>query len=124
LGSFFFVVQRGLAKATALQRLPKRPKSVSEPHLSLIDRPLPSEGRIPIVFLLQRLDNFLRAPCSRVHTIAKSIANPRDGRIERETAIHGSAIDWPLSILSQEKLKLKSKDFVQATGVKRLADVA
>jgi hypothetical protein len=59
-----------------------------------------------------------------VHTIAKSIANPRDGRIERETAIHGSAIDWPLSILSQEKLKLKSKDFVQATGVKRLADVA
>jgi hypothetical protein len=57
-----------------------------------------------------------------VHAIAKSNANPRGGRIERETAIHGSAIDWPLSILRQEKLK--SKEFAQATGVKRLADVA
>jgi hypothetical protein len=45
LGSFFFVFQRDLAKATALQRLPKRPKSVSEPHLSLIDRPSAPEGR-------------------------------------------------------------------------------
>ena len=124
LGPFFFAFQRGLSKATALQRLPKRPQSVSEPRLSLIDRPLPSEGRIQTVYLLQRLADFLRAPYSQVHAIAKSNANPRDGRIERETAIHGSAIDWPLSILRQEKLKLKSKDFAQATGVKRLADVA
>ena len=122
LGPFFFAFQRGLAKATALQRLPKRPQSVSEPRLSLIDRPLPSEGRIQTVYLLQRLADFLRAPCSRLHAIAKSNANPRDGRIARELAIHGQAIDWPLSTFRQEKLK--SKDFAQATGVKRMADVA
>jgi hypothetical protein len=57
-----------------------------------------------------------------VHAIAKSNANPRDGRIARELAIHGQAIDWPLSTFKQEKLK--SKDFAQATGVKRMADVA
>ena len=44
-GPFFFLFQRGLGVATALRRLPKRSKSVSEPHLSLIDRPRPSEGR-------------------------------------------------------------------------------
>ena len=80
LGCFFSQFQRGLAKATALQRLPKRPKSVSEPHLSLIDRPLPSEGRLKIFYLLHILVNFLRAPCSQVHAIAKSNANPRGGR--------------------------------------------
>jgi hypothetical protein len=90
--------------------------------LSLIDRPLPSEGRIQTIYLLQRLADFLRAPCSQVHAIAKSNANPRDGRIARELAIHGQAIDWPLSTFKQEKLK--SKDFAQATGVKRMADVA
>ena len=35
---------------TALRRLPKRSKSVSEPHLSLIDRPRPPEGRFKIMF--------------------------------------------------------------------------
>jgi hypothetical protein len=40
-GSFFFVFQRRLAKATALQRLPNRPKSVSERPASLSERPLP-----------------------------------------------------------------------------------
>ena len=43
---FFFLFQRGLAVATALRRLAKYPKSVSEPALSLTDRPWPSEGRI------------------------------------------------------------------------------
>ena len=43
---FFFWFQRGLAVATALRRLAKYPKSVSEPALSLTDRPWPSEGRI------------------------------------------------------------------------------
>ena len=44
---FFFWFQRGLGEVTALQRLPKQSKLVSEPHLSLIDRPMPSEGRFP-----------------------------------------------------------------------------
>ena len=44
-GPFFFWFQKGLVMVTALQRLSKRSKSVSEPHLSLIDRPAPSEGR-------------------------------------------------------------------------------
>ena len=44
-GPFLFWFQRGLVAATALRRLPKRSKSVSEPHLSLIDRPRSSEGR-------------------------------------------------------------------------------
>jgi hypothetical protein len=43
---FFFWFQRGLALATALRRLAKYPKSVSEPALSITDRPWPSEGRI------------------------------------------------------------------------------
>ena len=45
-GPFFFWFQRGLAVATALRRLAKYPKSLSEPALSLTDRPWPSEGRI------------------------------------------------------------------------------
>ena len=45
-GPFFFWFQRGLAAATALRRLVKCQKSVSEPALSLTDRPWPSEGRI------------------------------------------------------------------------------
>ncbi len=45
-GPFFFLFQSGLAVATALRRLVKYPKSVSEPALSLTDRPWPSEGRI------------------------------------------------------------------------------
>ena len=45
LGPFFFWFKRGLDAETALGRLPKRSKPVSEPHLSLIDRPRASEGR-------------------------------------------------------------------------------
>ena len=45
-GPFFFLFQRGLAVATALRRLEKYPKSVSEPALSLTERPRCSEGRI------------------------------------------------------------------------------
>ena len=44
-GPFSFWFQRGLVVATALRRLSKRSKSVSEPHLSLIDRPRSAEGR-------------------------------------------------------------------------------
>ena len=36
---------RSIAKATARQRLRKRPKLVSEPRLSLSDRPSAPEGR-------------------------------------------------------------------------------
>ena len=43
---FFFWFQWGLAVATALLRLAKLPKSVSESALSLTDRPWPSEERI------------------------------------------------------------------------------
>ena len=45
-GPFFFWFQRGLAVETALRRLAKYPKPVSEPALPLTDRPWPSEGRI------------------------------------------------------------------------------
>ena len=83
MGSFFFVFQRVLAKATALQRLPKRPKSVSERPASLSERPSPPEGWIQIVYLLQRLADFLRAPRSRVHPKAKSNVHPRGGRAGR-----------------------------------------
>ena len=55
---FFFWFQRGLGEATALGRLLKRPKSVSERHLSLIDRPRLSEGRFQNSVQLQMLDNF------------------------------------------------------------------
>ena len=44
-GPFFFWFQRGLGEETVLQRLQKQSKLVSESHLSLIDRPMPSEGR-------------------------------------------------------------------------------
>ena len=44
-GPFFFWFQRGLGAATALRRLLKRSKLVSEPHLSLIDRPRTAGGR-------------------------------------------------------------------------------
>ena len=57
-GPFFFLFQSGLAVATALRRLAKYPKSVSERHLSLIDRPRLSEGRLKNSVQLQMLDNF------------------------------------------------------------------
>jgi hypothetical protein len=52
--------------ATALRRLPKRSKSVSEPHLSLIDRPRPPEGRFKNNVQLQVLVDLGRAPFSKV----------------------------------------------------------
>ena len=66
MGPFFFLIQRGLVMVTALWRLPKRPKSVSERHLSLIDRPRLSEGRFQNSVQLQRLGDFERAPFSKV----------------------------------------------------------
>ena len=65
---------------TALRRLPKRSKSVSEPHLSLIDRPRPLEGRFKNNVQLQVLVDLGRAPFSKVQPIAQCIANPEDGR--------------------------------------------
>jgi len=44
-GPFFFLFQRGLAIVTALQRLAKCAKLVSEPALSLTERPRSSVGR-------------------------------------------------------------------------------
>jgi len=60
------LVQRGLVKVTALQRLPKRSKSVSEPHLSLIDRPRPPEGRFKNSVQLQLFVDLGRASFSKV----------------------------------------------------------
>ena len=77
---FFFWFQRGLAVATALRRLAKYPKSVSERHLSLIDRPRLSEGRFQNSVYLQMFGDFDRAPFSKVQPIAKFVSNPRDGR--------------------------------------------
>ena len=65
---------------TALRRLPKRSKSVSEPHLSLIDRPRPPEGRFQNSVQLQILEDVGRASFSKVQPIAKCVSNPRDGR--------------------------------------------
>ena len=64
---------------TALQRLSKRSKSVSEPHLSLIDRPRPPEGRFQNSVQLQMLGDFGRAPFSKVQPIAQCVANLEDG---------------------------------------------
>ena len=65
-GPFFFWFQRGLVIVTALWRLPKQSKSVSEPHLSLIDRPRPPEGRFQNSVQLQTLGYFGRALFSKV----------------------------------------------------------
>jgi hypothetical protein len=44
-GPFFFLFQKGLAIATALRRLSKCAKLVSERRLSLTNRPTAPEGR-------------------------------------------------------------------------------
>ena len=44
-GPFLFWFQRGLAVVTALQRLQNHARLVSEPDLSLTDRPRSSQGR-------------------------------------------------------------------------------
>ena len=78
-GPFFFLFQRGLAVATALRRLAKYPKSVSEPALSLTDRPLPSEGRIQKVYYIQSLGVFWQAPFSKFQAVSKYDANRGTG---------------------------------------------
>ena len=78
-GPFFFWFQRGLAVATALRRLAKYPKSVSEPALSLTDRPWPSEGCIKKVYYFQCVVVFGRAPFSKVRPVPQSDANSNDG---------------------------------------------
>jgi hypothetical protein len=61
---------------TALQRLPKQSKLVSEPHLSLIDRPGPPEGRCKNIVQSQLLVDFDRASFSKVQPIAKKRFEP------------------------------------------------
>ena len=56
---------------TALRRLSKRSKSVSEPHLSLIDRPRFSEGRFQNSVQLQLLDDLGRASFSKAQVGSK-----------------------------------------------------
>ena len=56
---------------TALRRLSKRSKSVSELHLSLIDRPRSSEGRFQNNVHLQALVDLGRAPFSKVQAVGK-----------------------------------------------------
>ena len=58
---------------TALRRLPKRSKSVSKQHLSLIDRPRPPEGRFQNSVQLQTLGYFGRAPFSKVQVVGKFV---------------------------------------------------
>jgi acyl-CoA synthetase (AMP-forming)/AMP-acid ligase II len=77
---FFFWLQRGLGAATALRRLPKRSELVSEPHLSLVDRPRPSERRFKKSVYSQWFVFFGRAPFSKVQPIAQFVAKPEDGR--------------------------------------------
>ena len=78
-GPFFFLFQRGLAVATALRRLVKYPKSVSEPALSLTDRPRPSEGRIQKVKHFQCVGVFGQASFSKFQLVAKFDANRGTG---------------------------------------------
>ena len=78
-GPFFFLFQRGLAVATALRRLAKYPKSVSEPALSLTDRPWPSEGRIIKVYYFQCVGVFEGAPFSKSQAVSKHDANRGTG---------------------------------------------
>ena len=78
-GPFFFLFQRGLAVATALRRLAKYPKSLSEPALSLTDRPWPSEGRIKKVYYFQCVGVFEGAPFSKSQAVSKHDANRGTG---------------------------------------------
>jgi len=91
-GPFLFLFQRGLAIATALQRLAKCAKLVSEPALSLTDRPRSSGGRIQKNFQFQCVGVFGRTPFSKVQLIAQFVANPGDGR--RAVDIGGAVIRW------------------------------
>ena len=61
----------GLVMVSALRRLPKRSKSVSKQHLSLIDRPRPPEGRFQNTVQLQILDDLGRAPFSKAQVVSK-----------------------------------------------------
>ena len=79
MGPFFFWFQRGLVIATALRRLAKYPKSVSEPALSLTDRPWPSEGRIQKVYYFQCFGVFEGAPFSKFQAVSKYDANRGTG---------------------------------------------
>jgi len=80
-GPFFFWFQRGLAVATALRRLAKCPKSVSEPALSLTDRPRCSEGRINKVHNFQCVGVFEGAPFSKFQAVSKYDANLQGGSL-------------------------------------------
>ena len=65
---------------TALQRLQNHARLVSEPDLSLTDRPRPSEGRFKKSVYFQCLVVIGRASFSKVQPIAQFVAKPEDGR--------------------------------------------
>ena len=83
--------------ATAFWRLSKRSKSVSKQHLSLIDRPRPPEGRFQNSVQLQVLDDFGRAPFSKVQPIAQFVSNLKDGHravdVGGKQSFRGSLLD-------------------------------
>jgi len=75
-----FWFQRGLAVVTALQRLQNHARLVSEPDLSLTDRPRSSQGRFKKIYYFQWFDVFGRACHSKVQPRAQFVSKPRDGR--------------------------------------------
>jgi hypothetical protein len=76
---FFFWFQRGLVEATALRRLGKCPKSVSERHLSLTDRPSVLKGRFQKISQFQCFGVFGRVPFSKERPIPQFNTSPKDG---------------------------------------------
>ena len=80
-GVFFFWLQRGLVVGTGLQRLTKCRNLVSEPFVSLSDRPSARMGRIKSLLYFQYLAIFVRPACSEVRPVTFREANPGDGRI-------------------------------------------
>ena len=80
-GVFFFWLQRGLVVATGLQRLAECRNLVSEPFVSLSDRPSVRMGRIQSFHCFQGLAIFVRPARSKVRPVTFREANPGDGRI-------------------------------------------
>ena len=79
MGRYFFWFKKGLAIASALRRLAIWRKLVSKPHLSLIDRPWRSEGRIQKVYYFQCVVVFEGAPFSKSQAVLKYDANRGTG---------------------------------------------
>jgi hypothetical protein len=106
-----FWFQRGLVIATAFRRQQERSKSVSEPHLSLNDRPRPSEGRFKKSFYFQWFAVIGRASFSKVQPIAQFVAKPEDGR--RAVDVGG---ERPLRLPHRTSGNLRLRPFASRTG--------